>query len=65
MGCFCSRLFDDLPEHVVRSKRLKRPLWKSEEPYTEAELQVGPRTVLVEPELCTFASVVMKFVSVH
>lgn len=41
MGCFCSRLFDDLPEHVVKSKRLKRPVWKSEKPCTEAELQVG------------------------
>ncbi|EIE23586.1 hypothetical protein COCSUDRAFT_53398 [Coccomyxa subellipsoidea C-169] len=39
MGCFCSKLFDDLPEHVGKSKKFKRPVWKSEEPCTESDLQ--------------------------
>ncbi len=45
MGCFCSKYLDEQPGVPPTSsvKRIVRPVWKSQKPWTEEELQVCAR----------------------
>lgn len=42
MGCFCSKYLDEQPGVPPHSsvKKILRPVWKSQKPWTEEELQV-------------------------
>lgn len=42
MGCFCSKYLDPQPGAAPQSsvRRILRPVWKTQKPWTEEELQV-------------------------